>query len=115
MNQVIAILSMIILLSGCSMLDHSFKGWIGGGYSVEEGEDADMDPIVIPPKDLEKEPANPASIKLELPDEMKPAREPAEIEEIDPNADPNGEYYQCLEEKGFLECRKALDAGPATS
>ncbi len=105
------------------MLDHSFKGWIGGGYSVEEGEDADMDPIVIPPKDLEKEPANPASIKLELPDEMKAAAEPAsaanpadsladDVVAIPGSTDPNGETYQCIEEKGFLECAKEPQPGP---
>ncbi len=102
---------MSFFLSGCSMLDHSFKGWIGGGYSVEEGEDADMDPIVIPPKDLEKEPANPASIKLELPDEMKAAAEP-DVVAIPGSTDPNGETYQCIEEKGFLECAKEPQPGP---
>ncbi len=109
MNQVIAILSILILLSGCTMLDHSWQGWVGGGYSIGEGKD---DPGMPPEVDLDNVPGasptqhNPPVIKLELPDEMKPAIEPGAPEIIDPAADPNAETYVCLEEKGFLECAK---------
>ena len=118
------VLSLLILLtSSCSMLDHSWSGWIGSGYSIGEGKD---DPVLIYPEEMSPvhedeahghEAANPETIRIVLPDEMQPAVEPGpdtpalpalEVEDADPRDDPNAAWYQCVEAKGLLECTQAI-------
>ena len=111
-KPIICMISIVLILVGCALVDHSWKGWVGGGYTIGEGKD---DPTMDEPVDLDSDDAeNPDTIIIKLPPEMQPAVEPGpvadpEVEAVDPAADPNAETYLCIEEKGFLECAKPPD------
>jgi len=112
MKKVIMLLFLFAgIAAGCTMLDHSWQGWLGGGYSIGEGKD---DPGMPPPVDLKvPEDAIPSvektsepvshSVETEIPLLGDPIGPVSDISDDEANQD---EIYLCAQEKGFLECAK---------